>query len=175
MTFSTYCYIISGIPLCVFSHHLLELSSRPQSWAHIIFVPFLQRNKRPHVNSSTILNYLVDSAHLSNMQSYKEHFLWHGVTLVLSAEWRVSNCAKIHPLRRLRDNVSLEAVAGGIRGGKGGKSRGEEEEKGRQRLWEMCVLGRLKKRSAPWESNFNIWFHFSISEFHVTVHLNKGL
>ena len=56
------------------------------------------------------------------------------MTLVLSAEWRVSNCAKIHPLRRLRDNVSLEAVAGGIRGGKGGKSRGDEEEKGRQRL-----------------------------------------
>ena len=55
------------------------------------------------------------------------------MTLVLSAEWRVSNCAKIHPLRRLRDNVSLEAVAGGIRGGKGGKSRGEEEEKGRQK------------------------------------------
>ena len=45
------------------------------------------------------------------------------MTLVLSAEWRVSNCAKIHPLRRLRDNVSLEAVAGGIRGGKGGKVR----------------------------------------------------
>ena len=137
--------------------------------------PFYREIKGQTSIPSTILNYLVDSAHLSNMQSYKEHFLWLGVTLVLSVEWRVSNYAKIHPLRCLRDNVSLEAVVGGIRGGKGGKGRGEEEEKGRRRLWEMCVLGRLKKHSAHWESNFNQWFHFSISEFHVTVHLNKGL
>lgn len=75
----------------------------------------------------------------------------------MSLEWKISDCAKMHPLGCLRDYVYVAGV--GVGAGweemKGGKSGGDEGEKEEDRGHEKLMLGRLKKLSAPWEPDFN--------------------